>query len=394
MAPARGRKNKKRRRQTQDEGKDPVAPTPDEWQIMKPCRTFTAEIQGDPDGVVFRVGDTAAILPAGTIVGTVVPLENYWIAKIMEIRQISYVDDTPKRSQSPHSSKCEPRDAHTWVRVIWFYSPSEIPRQVKLFDAGHCSPYERIWSDHSQIISSTTFDCAVPVMKFREDDPDQKPIGDREFFTRYFLQTSTSSFNLMTCTLKTSAHLEGSAGCLCGRPYDLTANSSMRVMHFCPRPHCRRSYHTSCLLENGSWGHKSHPLICLSSSPDIDEIPTFAPHILAPDEPSEKGTLLTKDCCLPDTIPLFPDGLLNLASQPIVRGLASLGIAGNTAAVVAARRLVYTALKSGRPVPEDWAANMPMDVQLAIVEDSLPVLQLDETGEPLILTCPNCTGPI
>ncbi|KAJ6622796.1 hypothetical protein B0H10DRAFT_2012911 [Mycena sp. CBHHK59/15] len=301
---------------------DPCAPTLDEWESMNPYGSFVV-IDDEGGENVFKFGDTATVLPARMKVGSEIPLHKFWLVKILGIRERN-----PPRSRVPE----------IWVKINWYYSPREAARQMgRAFNASHCGKYERIYSDHTEIISSLTFSALVPVMKFREDNPDQKPIENEEIFTRYFLETTKIKFEI------------------------------------------------------------KHSLVRLSCSPDTDSneisIPTSRKRECAGQSlESNRGPL-------PDLVSAraLPGNLLRLAAQPIVRAgmaLPALSIAGNTHAVVVARRIVYAAIQKGvaTAVPDGWEDTVDMDA--SIVDGSLPRLELDDTGEPLVLTCPNCEGPI
>ncbi|KAF8211590.1 hypothetical protein K438DRAFT_1958679 [Mycena galopus ATCC 62051] len=326
---------------------NPTAPTPDEWEKMTPYGSFTVE--GDKGQQAFVLGDTATILPSKSKVGAQLPLHKYWLAKILAIR----ARHQPKRTSSPSLQIPD-----VWVSVKWFYSPTEISSKIKGFNSNHCSQFERISSDHTDLISALTFEAPALVLKFHEDNPDQHPIPESTFFSRYFLETTSDKFKLYV--LRSSVHSEDL--CLCHDPYNVRDKDTLRIMHMCPRPSCRRFYHRSCLLENGHWGPTTDPLLRLLSSPDTDQ----SEHLR---------------CTGSIAVPLPPD-LLTLAVQPIVRGAAalpSLGITGNSCDVVYARRLVYGACQ-GTPVPDVWRDHVDLDASL--VESYLhPIIQLRETDQ-------------
>ncbi|KAJ7768706.1 hypothetical protein DFH07DRAFT_807700 [Mycena maculata] len=394
MAVARGRKPKKRKAEVPSGG-DPNAPGPDEWADMEPYGSFTIT---DDDGRehVFKLGETAAVLPGGTKVGAQIPLEKYWIVRILGIRRRKFVQNRTKKLKTA-CSKAQSQTPEFWVNVHWYYSPKEVKEKIRGFTVPHCSKYERIYSDHSELISPLTFDALVPVMKFREDNPDQEPIFDEQFFTRYFLKTSSDPGELSTYTMGSSTRLQDSVGCLCGGPYDLNDKSPLHVMYMCPRPHCRRFYHLCCLLELGHWTPMTHPLIRLSCSPDTDDIPFETPCTLTAERPPQKTSDAmgsSSSCIVDELVTRLPKDLITLAAQSIVRGAAlpNLGITGNCRDVVSARRIVYAAILKGTPAVNEWEERL--DVDAAIVESDLPVLQHEDTGKAVVLMCPNCHGPI
>ncbi|KAJ7265869.1 hypothetical protein B0H12DRAFT_173833 [Mycena haematopus] len=338
MSPIRQRKSKILT--AKKEGKipagDTTAPTHDEWESMTPYGSFSVpDDQGHP--VLFVVGQTAAILPRQTRVGTQLPLQKYWFAKILAIR----VRTQPsKRARSRRKQvRIQVQAPDVWVQINWFYSPTEVSYRIERFNPRHCSEFERIYSDHSDIISALTFEAPAPVIKFREDNPDQSHIPEGEFFSRYFLKTTSKQYEIYV--MHSSMHPDDL--CLCQCPYNVRDSDPLRVMHMCPRPNCRRFYHRSCLLEHGYWGPTTDPLLRLSCSPDTDQFPPQFMRCKAYSIgfPSPKTTDVH-----------LPPNLLTLAAQPIIRGAAlpNLGITGNSREVVYARRLVYAACQ-GTAVP-------------------------------------------
>ncbi|KAJ6543872.1 hypothetical protein B0H19DRAFT_1168742 [Mycena capillaripes] len=358
------------------------APSPHEWAKMKPYGAFSVtDAEGQP--FIFSLGDTAAVLPGGTKVGTQLPAHKYWVVKILAIRGRR---ESSKRKKARSNTAVQ--TPAIWVKVNWFYSPEEASESFKIegFDPSHCSEFERIYSDHNELISALTFDALVPVIKYREDDPDQDPISSEVFFCRYFLHTSsTQGAEIQSYASSTSLPTDEFMGCICGSPYNLKDTDPLHVMNMCPRSHCRRFYHSSCLLQYGHWGIMIHPNIRLSCTPDADNCLVSSPS--KPEHPSYKAT----GCSSWDV--QLPPNLLLLAAQPIVRGAAlpALGITGNSRDVVYARRILNAALQ-GTAVPDSWEDEV--DFAASVVTSPLPVLQLEETGEALVFACPNCSGPI
>ncbi|KAJ7727965.1 hypothetical protein B0H16DRAFT_1589953 [Mycena metata] len=347
-------------------GGDLSAPTPAQWAKMTSFGSFVVtDAQGQE--VVFRLGDTAAVLPGNKKIGEALELHKYWVVKIMAIRGKNILATKSRGTRGKGKSEY-------WIKIRWFYSPTEVSWRIPGLQAAHCSKYERIYSDHSELVSALTFNELLSVQKFHEDDPDQPRIDCDQFYTRYFLKTSSKQAEISSYILKTSMDLGHSVGCICGKPYDVNSTELFHIMHLCPRPRCRRFYHSCCLLEHGYWTRMTHPLLRLSNSPDTDEIPMFASN-------SSKYTAR------------LPADLLLLAAQPMVRGAAldSLGLAGNCHDVTYARRVVYAAMQ-GTKVPDKWKDCV--DLAAAVVDSHLPMLELDGTGEELVLMCPHCHGPI
>ncbi|KAJ7179574.1 hypothetical protein C8R46DRAFT_1074131 [Mycena filopes] len=332
------RNQTKRQKKTKERtGGNPAAPTQPQWAKMRPYGSF---IVTDDHGqeVVFRLGDTATVLPDRTKVGAQLPIHKYWVVKITDIRGKQILATKSRGLQEKEKS------TEYWIQIRWFYSPTEVSYRISGFQASHCSKYERIFSDHTELVSPFTFNELASVVKFREDDPHQHPIPSDQFFTRYFLETSSKQCEISNYVSDTS---RSSMGCICGRPYNVNESELIHVMHMCPRP---------------------------NSLPILMNLRRF------PSKSSKHAALL-------------PPDLLRLAAQPIVRGAAlpNLGLAGNCRDVTYARRMVYAAML-GAAVPDTWADCV--DLPAAIIEPHLPILVLDETGEELVFTCPTCLGPI
>ncbi|KAJ7481769.1 hypothetical protein FB451DRAFT_136965 [Mycena latifolia] len=411
MPSAPTRKRKKVQKESVRLGSDAFSPTLKEWSTMQPFGSFLVE---DADGNYnkFTLGDRATILPGGIKVGKPLDLHRFWVVKILAIRGRPCVGSAPRKTAKAKMKGCLPQidqltassnpfqlqDPDVWVKIRWYYSPKEVSYRIPGFTDSHCSKYERIYSDHSEVVSARTFNEVVSVAKFREDDPDQAFIDNDDFFTRYFLKTSSKRFEIESYSLKTSTHLSDSVGCICGGPYNIKNKASLQVMYMCPRPHCRRFYHSACLLQSGHWTQMTHPLIRLSCSPDTDELPVLlsCPSIRQHPKSDSVGCFGPVPEAIDEFDPQLPENLLKLAAQPIVRGAAlhALGFAGNSRAVVSARRFVYAAIQKGVSVPDGWENNLGLDLDAAMVEASLPALKLADTGDPLVLMCPNCSGPI
>jgi hypothetical protein len=183
--------------------------------------------------------------------------------------------------------------------------------------------------------------------------------------------------------------------CICGIPYNPDDDSDKNIMHFCPRPNCRKSYHRQCLVKSyiDTSNTANLPTRLLASSPDTDEpfeFPSYEPPRKKQKQIMRKGVENNKSrVTLPSASPepeellsSFPADLVKAAEQPIIKG-GSAGIAGNVTYVVNARRLVYGAIMEGS-VPEDWEEIV--DVQKAVVKVNAKKIPA--------LVCPNCQGPI
>lgn len=209
---------------------------------------------------------------------------------------------------------------------------------------------------------------------------------------RYFLNTSSKLCEISHYSR--SINVQDPLGCICRGPYNLNSMASLDIQHMCPRPRCRRFYHSRCLLQHGYWTRMSHPSIHLSSSPDTDE----TVHLPPPSKLKKRTRATSSTGCFTSSWEsikeLLPHNLLQLAAQPIVRGAALplLGITGNCQSVVFARRIVHATIQNAAPVPGEWEDEVDLDG--AMVDSLLPALELHDTGEELVFMCPNCSGPI
>ncbi|RDB28179.1 hypothetical protein Hypma_001294 [Hypsizygus marmoreus] len=352
-------------------GGDPEAPTEEEWRTMTEFGSFIVRDE-DGDEHTFKKGDTATVLPHKAQVGSGLELHQYWVVKIRDIRVRG--------------------EADVWARVQWYWSGSEVQGVIKSLatasDGHACGQYERIFSDHFDYVSSSAFDAVLPVKKFNENDLEQPHIDHGTFFTRY-----TFEYRARVIQPK-----PGEGTCTCGQPY--SPDDSKTLMHFCPRPSCRRAYHDRCLTKAKSKDTDSpttRALRLLSTSPDSEEpldlaelVPSEPPKKKRRGRPSkaaqEKGKAKHLHT-VEELLEALPRDLVRVAEQPIVRGAAFVkgGVTGNVRAVVRARRMVYEALAGRGEVPEEWEDEV--DVERAIVV--LP-------GKKMLsaLVCPECKSAI
>ena len=96
--------------------------------------------------------------------------------------------------------------------------------------------------------------------KLNEDDPDQRYIPDGEFYRRY-------TFEYCVRNVQPKPGLKT---CICHTPYNPNDMDPLNLMHFCPRPSCRKAYHHQCLLAAKS---KESPLT--SKEKETAKIPSF-----------------------------------------------------------------------------------------------------------------------
>ncbi|KAJ7321963.1 hypothetical protein DFH08DRAFT_357635 [Mycena albidolilacea] len=324
-------------------GREKNAPTAEEWAGMPQYYTFQVE---DEDGMGhdFSVNDLARILPHKREVGDVIETHEYWVCKIVDVRARS--------------------DTDVWVSIEWFYSPQDAIELNKEFDPSHCGKYERLKSNHTDCVSSHCFDGLAPAKQYDETNLDQESIGGEEFYYRYTANISDKSI-----------FPTPSASCVCDclyNPSDVAPNS---VMHLCPQPGCRKYYHRGCIA---SMSTKNPPerIHFLLTDPDTGASIQLPLIESASAEPAKKRRRASSHASVPNTtipspaafrplLAALPPVLVRAAAQPMVRG-GVLGVAGNTAAVVAARRTVCAALRDGtfaegweKRMPEGWEQTMP-----------------------------------
>jgi hypothetical protein len=84
-----------------------------------------------------------------------------------------------------------------------------------------------------------------------------------------------------------------------------------------------------------------------------------------------------------DPLEEFPEELVNVAQQQIVKGVQAGGVVGNVKAVVAARHLIYQTLLEGSALPNNWMSQVDFDTAAPPQEDGFPGF-----------LCPQCHSPI
>ncbi|KAG5338699.1 hypothetical protein C0989_006564 [Termitomyces sp. Mn162] len=245
--------------------------------------------------------NSAIILPNGRKVGEPIEIHEYWVGKIRDVRARG--------------------DTDVWTYVQWYWSPQEVRTHVKSFDDTLCSPYERVFSDNFDYVSTSAFDAVVPLYKLNDGDLLQPYIPWDTFYTRYSFEHRTriisvrhsplppvhlSTNNSPSSSSSSSSSSDtqpkpGEYSCLCQVPYaplsletpahfavmtttkgkdkEKTTSVTGKVpkshtlMHYCPRPTCRRFYHASCLLAakclDPDTGVASRKRRLLCASPDV-----------------------------------------------------------------------------------------------------------------------------
>ncbi|EFI27536.1 hypothetical protein CC1G_15573 [Coprinopsis cinerea okayama7 len=355
-------------------------PTDDEWARMAKFGSFTVS---DDDDVLhqFPRGSTATVLPSHCSPGEDTPSHDYWVARIRDIR--ARVDEVGENE--------------VWVRVQWYYGPSDVAGVLKSFNTKPCGKYERILSDHFDYVAPEAFNEVVNVHQLRDDDPEQPYIDRDSFYSRYEIERQARR-------LKPKP---GTNSCVCAKPYNPDDPSEASLMHFCPRPRCRKWYHRTCLVKQGSretCTARSRSLRLISTSPDDDQPMSLSERIPMP--PSKRtrhshgGNGTTKsddvDPTVASALDQVPDGLVLVSEQPIVRGALYErgGVSGNVRAVVNARRLVYEAL-AGKTTPSNWeelVLGAPGSESSSTLDDTVVKIKGKRTNPSLL--CPECSSAI
>ncbi|KAK0205426.1 hypothetical protein DFS33DRAFT_1328241 [Desarmillaria ectypa] len=326
--------------------------TPSQAQFMS-WNKFGRFVMPDADGVGhhIKVNDNVLVWPQGRTIDETLKMDEYWLARVRDIR----------------SSEDIPEDV--WVLAQWYYSPRDVADVIKSFDPEACGRHERIFSDHYDFIHSTTIDGIATIKQYNDGDMEQGAIDRDTYWCRY-------AFEREARTLAPKP----SDSCICQCPYD--PDDDTVVMHFCPRPSCRKTYHQSCLVKEKFKEQVTpdRPLRLLLSSPDSDE-----PFVV----PVRRSARLKKtqpERMIEELLEGLPDELVKVAKQPMVKGAKYPlgGIVGNITWVSRARRLVYNAL-SGFGVPDDWKDSI--DCSKAIVKFK------DRNVIPALI-CPQCESPI
>jgi hypothetical protein len=191
--------------------------------------------------------------------------------------------------------------------------------------------------------------------------------------------------------------------------YDPDAPSLDDIMHFCPRPQCRKAYHARCLSRIAQ--KAISPInVYLAGSPDHSA--DFASYV-SPDDalsnassserPSKRQRTelsISKTVKFEDVdnnrsiderlaaISAEHPDLLKIARCPMIRGKAAGGPGGNVRDVVAARRLVY-ALLVGASLPEDWDSHLSLGHALHIRGI---IIDMPRHDSPF--ACPSCHSAI
>ncbi|KAG0703547.1 hypothetical protein DFH29DRAFT_436230 [Suillus ampliporus] len=322
-------------------------PTHGEWKTMQVYGSFVvADEEGDHHP--FCCDETAFILPEGTLPDVNHHPTVYWIGRIKEIR-----------ARNPED---------VWARVQWYWSPSEVATVIKSFDVNDCGQYERIYSDYSDYVSTSSFCDHANVARYYERDVDQNVFDSDEFYHRYDLEYRARRISPKVTD----------AACHCSVAYNPDRDP---VMHFCPRPSCRVAFHQGCLVPPEYKSNKAaRARAFIECWPDTDE-KLFVEELVdsRPCRKRRKGS----ETSISNPLEEFPKELVKAAQQQIVKGVQAGGVVGNVREVVAARRLIYNSLLDGSTLPTDWRDWVDVEAAIPPTKKSLPVF-----------VCPQCQSLI
>ena len=99
--------------------------------------------------------------------------------------------------------------------------------------------------------------------KFNEKDHEQRYIPEESFYRRYTFEYRARNMQpkpgLMTC--------------VCQEPYNPNDTDPLSLIHFCPRPSCRRGYHHRCLMAKKS---KESSSAAASKMTPTTKMPSFS----------------------------------------------------------------------------------------------------------------------
>ncbi|KAF8635562.1 hypothetical protein AX15_000212 [Amanita polypyramis BW_CC] len=355
-------------------------PTDEEWVGMIGYQSFvvTDEEGGEH---TFRRGDVALILPYHVVPDDAEDLDDseFWVAKIRDIR-------------------ARP-DQDVWVKVQWYYSPSDAARAIN-----------SLWA----LLSRTVAGCYIHLFFLNYQATREHAENTKEYFqTTLTMFTSIASvkhigtgqfyyrYNFEYSTRKLQPKQNTFACPQCDEIYSPDDSDANNLMHFCPRPSCRKFYHQGCLDVIRGEKHSSRTLQLITTWPDTDEKLSLS-ELLSPRKqslgrfrpggvPRQRKTTssvvvdLDPDDVISGFLGLFPDELIRVAEQPIVRGAAFTagGVAGNISYVALARRMIYEALH-GSSVPDDWPAHIV--VSKSVVDLKIGAKKRTIPG----LVCPEC----
>ncbi|KAI0078055.1 hypothetical protein K474DRAFT_974178 [Panus rudis PR-1116 ss-1] len=285
-----------------------------------------------------------------------------WLARIIDIR--IEIGENDKRT--------------AWLLVHWYYSGADIIEKgynaENVFPA-QFAPNERVLSYQAQLLTWPMISDRAFVAEYSEDDLNPPEIDETTFYMRYRYYVPIMEYKLTGKYVTEGRLWPDPERCkFCGNCYNpflrlnprLTSESNHSesepdvndAMTFCPKPSCRKWYHSSCLLRYMEEHPDTTPTIgtpCiqrLACDPDSDEpydaferftqaIPTYGKDSsLVPDKDQPWEPLIRQ------LKEVLPSTLVGMAMKSIMRcpGMGSFSVCGNIRDVVLARRMVYQVL--------------------------------------------------
>ncbi|PPR05937.1 hypothetical protein CVT24_006659 [Panaeolus cyanescens] len=403
--------------------------TEKKFLTFSPFSTFLVQ---DDDNVnhKFQKNNICAILPSDRSPEESLELWQYWIGQVVEIRAEEHEDGTNT----------------VWVKVKWFYNAQDTSSALKSFDASVIDPWERLESDMHDYVESLAFEDVVNLKTFDERDPFQSFIPRETFFSRYQLGYKSRQLKPKPST----------TGCSCGQPYNPNDMDASMVMHFCPRPSCRRAFHQRCLVNAKSKeslnrtvtvidpikadtkaqasrkprqstskqaslkqvGPTLSPrsLRLLACSPDTDEVVDLASLIpltivtqtaedasdssrprkrarTSKQSSATQEALLEQPRSLVDVLGDMPGDLIRIAEQPLVRGGAFVhGGITGNICFVSRARQLVYSILEGEALPDDWESVIFQEEGTSI-DNAIVTLKGATRSIPPVV-CPNCQSAI
>ncbi|KAJ2915734.1 hypothetical protein MD484_g4661, partial [Candolleomyces efflorescens] len=354
---------------------DHALPTPEEWEKMKTFACF-AVTDDDDELHKFMRGSTATVLPHHYPPGADFPEHEYWVVKIREIRGVIHDEDDTN---------------DVWAKVQWYYAPEDVAGVVKSFDTSACSPYERIFSDHFDFVSSESFNETITIPELNDEDIEQKYIRPDVFFTRYTIERQSRRLKTDSveavyealanswrggeeeCEEEEEEFAERFYWCAAQSPGYGGAFTGLPGITGTPSPSKRStspSKRSALKVPDATPGKKRKTVVFEADELSNVPLPQLRFDLdgeYEDEEEEEEEEKDENDAVLLGALESLPQGLVRIAQQPIVRGrlFAKGGVSGNVRVVVKARRLVYELLgggpEGGDDVGEDEDAEGEVD---------------------------------
>ncbi|KAF8518484.1 hypothetical protein JB92DRAFT_2902684 [Gautieria morchelliformis] len=329
-------------------------PTAEHWKTMKGYGSFITHDETEVEHM-FHVNDFIYVLPAGRDPDEEVDKTELWLAQIRSIRA--------------HDSD------NVWIRAKWFYHPKELPQNAKGVRRKFTKfgNFERISSNQADFIRTSTCCGLAKITQYDEQNLEQEDIEPGSFYYRceYDWRKQLLKKPPIPCSI-------------CKKTY----NPDTDIVHFCPRPGCRRSWHAPCLAKT-NWLIKSEEnfsqrMVSLDRDYVSPDAPKSNPKKKARPAKSKEASVLN------DPYARMPTELLAVAQQPIARG-GVLGLVGNVRSVFKARSMVQNALKGIEDIPEDWEARLGKVFDVSGIG---PAATKHGTRSAVSYQCPKCGEPI